>query len=70
MTFCIQCALEALVAGTPQSEITMLALFPETPEAHMTRVHPDPIATRRRREELHELLGLRITDRIIDPTKS
>jgi len=51
MTVCIQCAMEAMLAGE--------AYVPsdEAPEAHMARVHPDPTQTRERRAELERLLA-------------
>jgi hypothetical protein len=41
---CIQCALEAFVAGT--GDMATAAQFDETPEEHQQRVHPDLAATR------------------------
>jgi hypothetical protein len=51
---CIQCAMEAMVAGevyTPTDE---------TAEAHTARVHPDLAACRARRRELEQMLAERI----------
>lgn len=50
MTICIQCAMEDLLADRP------MQTFDEPIEAHMARVHPDPIATQARRKELERLL--------------
>jgi len=49
-TLCIQCALRAQVAGTPMPS------FDETPEAHLARVHPDPVATATERRALIDAL--------------
>jgi len=51
MTVCVQCAMKALLEG----RLTTLQ-FEETPEEHMARVHPDPVATRRERLELERRL--------------
>ncbi len=47
MIVCIQCALRAIVNGTPYK-----GEGDETLEAHMLRCHPDLEATRRERREL------------------
>lgn len=46
VTVCAQCALKAMLKGEPPPS------FHEEPEAHMARVHPDPVATRAERDEL------------------
>lgn len=53
-TFCIQCALEAFVKGKGASVPPEMTMFEETPEEHMKRVHPDPVATQNRRQELEQ----------------
>lgn len=52
---CIQCAMEALVADK-QYEPTN-----ETADAHMRRVHPDPIANNQRRDELKKLIANKLS---------
>ena len=62
-TMCIQCAMKALLEGkTPEH-------FDEEPEAHMRRVHPDPEATQRERQELERALSVKLGG-TVDPTKS
>lgn len=46
MTVCIQCAMRAMLAGTPPP------VFDETPDEHAKRAHPDPLATYRERQQL------------------
>ena len=43
---CIQCSLKALAEGRKPET------FDETAEEHMKRMHPDPVATHKEREEL------------------
>lgn len=54
MTICIQCAMKAMLAGEPPP-----APFNETPEAHLARLHPDPIATKAERKVLEAALAAR-----------
>jgi hypothetical protein len=49
-TVCIQCAMRAMLAGVPPPA------FDETPEQHLRRVHPDPVAARVERCELERQL--------------
>jgi hypothetical protein len=51
MMVCIQCSMRAMLADQPSPT------FDETLEAHMTRCHPDPVATKREREELERKLA-------------
>jgi len=48
---CIQCAMEAMVAGQQYT-----GSHDATPEKHMARVHPDPQVTQARRVELETLV--------------
>jgi hypothetical protein len=50
-TVCIQCSMRAMLAGEPAPS------FDESPEAHLARVHPDPIATARERADLERQLA-------------
>ena len=49
MIICIQCAMEAMIAGQQYT-----GSHDATPELHMARVHPDPQVTQARRVELEK----------------
>jgi hypothetical protein len=52
MILCIQCAMEAMLTGTPYRG------EPDADEvAHLKRVHPDPQVTQARRKEMERLLA-------------
>lgn len=68
VTVCIQCAMEALAAGKSPDQIRIASTFDETPTQHMRRVHPDPIATQRRREELYRIIAVSMGGAFFDPT--
>ena len=53
-TVCIQCAMKALLAGTP------VPAFDESPEEHQRIHHPDPVETMMERRELEAKLSERI----------
>jgi hypothetical protein len=63
MTLCIHCALEEIVATNGYRQTAgpvTRGFFNESPEAHLARVHPDPIdPSARRALEQHaaEILG-------------
>lgn len=59
-TLCIQCSLKAMLNYEP------IPTFEETPEEHQRRVHPDPEATRRERDEMGKELSRRLQN---DDTK-
>jgi hypothetical protein len=67
-TICIQCALEAFVAGT--TDMATAARFEETPEAHQRRVHPDLAATRARRRVLEDLAAKKMGGQMIRPDEN
>jgi hypothetical protein len=50
---CLQCSLKALLDGREAP------IFDETPDAHMTRCHPDPEVTSQERHELERRLQQR-----------
>ncbi len=66
-TFCIQCALEAFVAGKSSHTIQLHAVFDETPLQHLKRVHPDPVQTERRRVELNKQAAALLGGGFVDP---
>jgi hypothetical protein len=49
-TICVQCAMEAALKGEPCPS------FDEEPDEHGRRVHPDPVKTQARRNELERLV--------------
>jgi hypothetical protein len=55
--FCLQCAMRAMVAGRPPEH------FNESPEAHVLRVHPDPVACQAERQELEAQVAKLIASR-------
>lgn len=57
---CIQCSMRAMVKGEPPPS------FEETVEAHMARLHPDPVATLRERQEMEKAMWERLGGRIDD----
>lgn len=54
MTVCIQCAMEAMVAGTIYTPTT------ENHEQHMARVHPDLDVCKARRREMEQIISARV----------
>lgn len=56
MFICIQCAMKALVTGgqPPFEDVT--------PEEHMRRYHPDPVATWKERRELEAKVAVIIAN--------
>ena len=52
MIICIQCAMEAMIAGQQYT-----GSHDATPELHMKRVHPDPQVTQARRGELEKQIA-------------
>ncbi len=67
MTMCIQCALEAFVAGVPLPDVSKAAVFEETPDQHKARVHPDAQATYDRRQYLNREAAKRMGGQLLDP---
>lgn len=61
-TFCIQCAMEDLLAGRP------ITMFEESMHEHLHTVHPDPFVTQQRRKELERLLAEKFPNGI-DPRR-
>ena len=53
-TVCIQCAMRAMLNGTP------VPAFDESPEEHQAIHHPDPVETLRERRELEAQLSARL----------
>ena len=58
-TVCIQCSMRALVNDEPLPE------FDETLEEHRRRVHPDPAATKKERQELERKLAAKARTTVI-----
>lgn len=50
VTLCVQCSMRALLTGQ------MSPTFDESPEEHIRRVHPDPVATAAERVEMEKAL--------------
>lgn len=55
---CIQCSMRAMVDGKDPPT------FEETVEAHMARLHSDPVATARERQQMEAEMWKRLGGRI------
>lgn len=66
MTICIQCALEEFVRTGDVATLSTAAAFDESPDDHMRRVHPDPVATQARRRVL-EAEAARLMEKLNPP---
>ena len=64
---CVQCALEAFVAGVDPNHLRAACSFEESVAQHMQRCHPDPLKTQIRREELLRLAGIQLGEPFLNP---